>query len=117
MNGPFLFAGASATAVHVRISKMPVLMFVMHYRPTAAGMLAWCCPCILVGNIAETLGEDKTLCTLGALFGILFVPAVYVAIRVLIRSKLRDQKGIGVSAADTVLPQLTTILSHHTRAV
>ena len=70
-------------------------------------MLAWCCPCIAVGNIAESLGEDKTLCTLGALFGILCVPAVYAAIRVLLRNKLREQKGIRVSHIVLVLPQLT----------
>ena len=94
MSGPLLFVGASATAAHVSIAIIPRHQLSVAY---ILGMLAWCCPCILVGRIAENLGEDRMLCTLGALFGILFVPAVYVAIRVLIRNKLREQRGIGVS--------------------
>ena len=94
MSGPLLFVGASVTAAHVSIA---IIIYPGISCLLLLGMLAWCCPCILVGRIAENLGEDRMLCTLGALFGILFVPAIYVAIRVLIRNKLREQKGIGVS--------------------
>ena len=54
-------------------------------------MLAFFCPCIVVGNIAEGVGQKKTLCCLGSL-----VPIVNLGIRIYLRNKLRDQKGIDV---------------------
>ena len=60
------------------------------------GLLAWCCPCYLVGNIAEVVGENKTLCCLGACASLHFLPVGYLAIRCVLRGKVREQRGIKV---------------------
>ena len=60
------------------------------------GLLAWCCPCILVGNNAEAVGEDKNLCFFGALASLFFFPLGYIIIRCILRGKIREQRGIKV---------------------
>ena len=62
----------------------------------STGLLAYFCPCIVVGTVAEAVDQDKTLCILGALAGIFFLPIAYLGIRIYLRNKLREQKGIEV---------------------
>ena len=50
----------------------------------------------MVGNIAEGVGENKTLCCLGSLAALYFLPIAHLGIRIYLRNKLRDQKGIEV---------------------
>ena len=60
------------------------------------GLLAWCCPCIVIGNNAEAIGEDKNLCLLGSLASLLVFPLGYLVIRFILRNKIREAKGIKV---------------------
>lgn len=71
-------------------------MFLAYVISSIIGLLAFFCPCIVVGNVAEGVGENKTLCCLGALAAIYFLPIVYVGLRIYLRNKVRDQKGIEV---------------------
>ena len=61
-----------------------------------AGLITYFCPCVAVGNVAEAVGENKTLCCIGSLAALYFLPIAHLGIRIYLRNKLRSQKGIEV---------------------
>lgn len=72
------------------------------------GLVAWILPCLHVGTIAEAVDQDKTLCIIGSLAALLFLPIAYIGIRIYLRNKLRELKGIEVCTTISTPP------SHHT---
>jgi hypothetical protein len=86
----------------ILIRLVPVLyIYNKSYFLSLLGLLAFCCPCILIGNNADVVGENKTLCCLLSCVTLWFAPTFlcyvgYLVIRMMLRGKIRQQKNIDV---------------------
>ena len=66
------------------------------YLTWHTGLLAYCLPCIVIGNNAEAVGEDKTIWCLGTFALFMLVPLGYRIMRCILRNKIREVRGIKV---------------------
>ena len=62
------------------------------------GLYAYCCPCFVIGEMAESLGEDKWMCCLiNVLATYAFGHWGFAGHNTYLREKMRTQKGYEVN--------------------
>ena len=94
MTGAILCAAVLETAVLVSLLYSMSRSYCIYFLWT--GLLAFFLPCVVVGQNAEYVGEDKAVYCLLACASLLFFPAGYIIIRTILRGKIRDQRAIQV---------------------